>query len=202
MNFWRIPDLSENFVIFNDDYFVLNPIEERYFFENDFTCDEAVESPIMPVDVGSISGYACWTKANNIILLNKHFNKRIVQEKNRDKWFNPCYGELLERNERLSYWNNFCGFHDPHLPNSLRKSTMKSIWEEEPAALDIASRNVFRAENDISWFLVRYWQLCTGEFVPRKALGKTVVVTSDNFDDVAEFIVNRELPFICICRSL
>ena len=201
MNLWRIPDLSENFVIFNDDYFALEKTNAEYYFQNDLVADEAVESPIMPVDVGDASGYACWVKANNIILLNRNFSKREVQENNREKWFNSLYGDLLERNERLSYWNNFCGFHDPHLPNGLKKSTLKKIWSVEYESLDKASKNRFRSESDISWFLARYWQLCTGNFVPRKALGKSLLITKENYKDVADIITNHKYPVICISEK-
>lgn len=201
MNLWRIPDLSENFIIFNDDYYVLNYMDEDYYFQNSIVCDEAVESPIMPLDVGDPSNYACWVKANNIILLNRHFNKREVQRVNKDKWFDDSYGNLLERNERLSYWNNFCGFHDPHLPNGLKKSTLEKIWQVEYQALDRSSRNRFRAANDISWFLARYWQLCSGDFVPRMAQGKSILITEKNYREVADIILNKAYPVICLSEK-
>ena len=43
MNYHRIEELSENFIIFNDDLFPLQPIEETYYFKNNIVCDEAVE---------------------------------------------------------------------------------------------------------------------------------------------------------------
>ncbi|WP_026507424.1 stealth family protein [Butyrivibrio sp. MC2013] len=201
MNTWRIKELSDSFILFNDDSFVLEPLEINYYFKNNMVCDESIETPIMPVDVGSVSEYACHTKANNIILLNKHFNKRQVQQRYHDLWFSPVYGDLLERNERLSYWNNFCGFHDPHLPNAIKKSTMKAVWEAEYEALDAASKNRFRSHNDISWFLVRYWQFCTGDFVPRRALGKNLLITDDNYKEIADIIRNRQYPVICLSEA-
>lgn len=198
MNYHRIDGLSENFILFNDDFFPLQPIPEEYYFQNDLVCDEAVESPIMPVDIGSVSGWSCRMKANNILFINRHFSKREVQKKNYDKWFYEGYGELLQRNEGLSYWNNFCGFHDPHMASAMKKSTLCKLWELEPDTLHMASLNRFRGETDVSQYLIRYWQLCEGNFVPRKTLGKPFLVTPENCDDIAESIKKQEWQMVSL----
>lgn len=81
MNYHRIKDLSENFVLFNDDVIPLKPVGETYYFKNNRVCEQAVESPIMPVDIGDISHWSCIMKSNNILFINRHFNKRDVQKK-------------------------------------------------------------------------------------------------------------------------
>lgn len=198
MNYHRIEGLSENFILFNDDFFPLQPIPEEYYFQNDMICDEAVESPIMPVDIGSISGWSCRMKANNILFINRHFSKREVQKRNYNKWFCKEYGELLQRNEGLSYWNNFCGFHDPHMASAMKKSTLRKLWELEPDTLHTASLNRFRGETDVSQYLIRYWQLCEGNFVPRKTLGKPYLVTLENCNDIAESIKKQEWQMVSL----
>ena len=107
LNYHRIEELSENFIIFNDDVFPLQPVEETYYFKDNMVCDEAIESPIVPVDIGEISQWGCAVRANNILFINQHFQKREVQKKNHDKWFTSEYKHMLERNERLNYWYNF-----------------------------------------------------------------------------------------------
>lgn len=198
MNVHRIEDLAENYLMFNDDFFPLNPIPERYYFQDDIVCDEAVESPIMPVDIGSISGWSCRMKANDVLFINRHFNKRTVQEKNYGKWFYGGYGELLKRNEGLSYWNNFCGFHDPHTASAMKKETLRTLWRTEPEILDKASRNRFRAESDVNQYLIRYWQLCEGNFNPRKTEGKPYLVTTRNYRDVAEDIRKQKWQMVSL----
>lgn len=198
MNYHRIKRLSENFILFNDDFFPLQPIPEEYYFQNNMVCDEAVESPIMPVDIGSISGWSCRMKANNILFINRHFSKREVQEKNYDKWFCEEYGELQRRNEGLSYWNNFCGFHDPHMASAMKKSTLNKLWEVEPDTLHTASLNRFRGETDVSQYLIRYWQLCEGDFIPRKTLGKPFLVTLENCNNIAESIRKQEWQMVSL----
>lgn len=201
LNYHRIEELSDNFILFNDDCYPIKPIPESYYFIDGIPCDEAVESPIMPVDVGAISNYASYVKANNILFINRHFNKRDVQKKNWDKWYFEGYGELIERNRGLSYWNNFVGFHDYHMPVPLKKSTLKYIWDIEGELLDKISKNQFRHSSDLSQCIVRYWQLCEGNFVPQKSEGKPYLVTFDNYKEVAEAIDNKVSQMICLTED-
>lgn len=201
LNYHRIEELSENFVLFNDDCYPLQPIPASYYFVNGIPCDEAIESPIMPVDVGAISNYASYVKANNVLFINRHFDKRKVQKLNWDKWYFEGYGELLERNRGLSYWNNFAGFHDYHMPVPLKKSTLQHIWDIEGELLDKVSMNNFRHSSDLSQCIVRYWQLCSGDFIPRKSVGKPFLVTRDNYIATAEAMRKRISQMVCLTED-
>ena len=201
LNYHRIAELSDRFILFNDDCYPLKLIPKEYYFQGELPCDEAVESPIMPVDIGDLSQYASHLKANNVLFINRHFSKRKVQERNWGKWYFEGYGELLERNKGLHYWNNFAGFHDYHMPASLKKSTMQLLWDIEYDELDQVSRNQFRHSSDMSWCIVRYWQLCTGDFIPRKSIGKPYLVTADNYIEVAGAIRNGISQMICLSED-
>lgn len=198
MNYHRIRDLSENFIIFNDDTFPLQPIEETYFFRENVVCDEAVEGHITPVEVGAISNMARYVQVNNMIIINRHFKKREVQSKNWDKWYCDDYGELLERTKSLQYWYDFAGFRDPHMASAMKKSTLSHIWKVEGEALERASKNHFRAHTDVSQYLIRYWQLCSGEFYPRRTLGKFYQVDIENYKEVAKDIEGQKYQMISI----
>ena len=201
MNLHRITDLSENFILFNDDLFPLQKIREEYYFMNDLPCDQAVESPIMPVDIGDITRWSCMAKTNNLLIINKHFKKREVQKKNFWGWYNLKYGERLKRNIGLHYWNNFVGFHDPHMANALKKSVLARLWDLEPELLDAGSMNRFRGETDITQYLIRYWQLCEGSFCPRKTKGKPFTVTVDNCRDIADGIRRHQWQMISLSEN-
>ena len=41
------------------------------------------------------------------------------------------------------------------------------MWELDPILLDETCKNKFRSKTDVSIWLVRYWQLLTGNFEPR-----------------------------------
>lgn len=197
MNLHRIEGLSENFILFNDDLFPLQRIEEEYYFDNNEVCDQAVQTIVVP-SPNSVSVYQC-QYLNNIRIINKHFDKREVIACNKEKWFCKAYTkEDIEHNNNLSYWNYFTGFRAHHMAQSYKKSTFKEIWDRENKLLDMASRNKFRFYSDITEYVVRYWQLCEGRFKPRKALGKTLTLRDNEIDEICEFIELKKDIMICI----
>lgn len=198
MNFHRISELSENYIIFNDDFFPLQPIEESYYFRNNKVCDEAVENIITTAAFGPVAHMARYTQVNNMFIINRHFKKREVQEKYREKWFCEDYGVLLQRTKSLQYWYDFPGFYDPHMASAMKKSVLAHLWRIEGEALDRASRNHFRAHTDITQYLVRYWQLCTGEFYPRPTLGKLCFVDMNNYKEIASMIASQKYQMVSL----
>ncbi len=198
MNYWRMPELSENFILFNDDLFPLRPISEEYYFKDGVPCEEAVETHfILKADKGLDlqMNYAC---VNNMVILNRHFDKREVIEKNREKWFSPVYGERLQQNINLEYWNNFESFVYPHEAMPMKKSVLKEIWEAEPEMLDVGSRNRFRSCSDVTQRLITMWQICKGDFIPCKYQGKLYILDESNVDEAAEAIRERKYPIISL----
>lgn len=198
MNYHRIKDLSENFVIFNDNFFPLQPIEETYYFKDNIVCDEAVEGIVIPTKIGNATNMFRYVQVNNMMIINKYFNKREVQKKNWDKWYCEDYGELLERTKSLSYWYTFPGFRDPHVASAMKKSVLAHLWDLEGNVLDKASRNHFRAHTDVSQYLIRYWQICSGNFHPRRTLGKTYEVDLENYLEVVDVIKEQKQQMISI----
>lgn len=198
MNYFRIKELSENFILFNDDLFPVRPIPESYYFQNDMPCEEAVETHfILKADKGMDLQmiYAC---VNNMVLLNRNFDKRQVVQKNHDKWFAPVYGKRLEQNINLQFWNNFESFVYPHEAMPMKKSILKEIWEKEPEALDRASKNRFRSHSDITQRLITMWQICSGNFVPCKYEGKLFLVDKGNYKEAAEAIREKKYPILSL----
>lgn len=198
MNLHRIEGLSENFIYFNDDMFPLRSIKESYYFQNDKICDEAIETPIIPQLFGDVAKFTWNMRALDVAVINRNFNKRMVQKINYEKWFSDEYGELLERNKTLSYWNNFVGFRDPHVPSAFKKNTFEKLWIEEEDVLVETCKSKFRNFSCVNQWLARYWQLCEGDFVPRKTLGKSYIVTLNNYKEIAMHIKNRSEQMICI----
>lgn len=200
MNVHRLEDLSENFILFNDDLFPLAETPEEYYFRENQPCDMAVENIITAKIYGN-SYMARYTEINNLMIINRHFDKREVQQKHPEKWFCKEYGELLARTEAMKYWYDFSGFYKPHFANAFKKSTLKRLWELEGEVLDVASSNRFRAYTDISQYVIRYWQLCEGNFYPRKTNGKYFLATADNCEEIAAGIRNRTWPMVCFTET-
>lgn len=198
MNYFRIKELSENFIIFNDDLIPLQPIEEEYYFRNNQVCDEAVENVVTTAAFGPVANMARYTQINNMMIINRYFKKREVQEKNYEKWFCEAYGELLDRTKAMEYWYDFSGFYDPHLASAMKKSVLTHLWDIEGETLDTASKNKFRAYNDVTQYLIRYWTLCEGNFYPRRTLGKVYFVDRNNYKDVARHILKQDWQMVSL----
>lgn len=198
MNLHRIEGLSDNIIYFNDDTFPLCPISEDYYFRNNIPCDELIETPIIPVDIGKISNYTWNLCALNISIINRNFNKREVQKKNHDKWFCEAYEDLLERNKSCNYWNDFVGFRNPHVPVAFNKKTFFTVWQKETEILEKTCKNKFRSFECVNQWLIRYWRLCEGDFSPRITKGKSYTVTIDNYKEVAKIIENQAQQMICM----
>lgn len=191
MNTHRISDLSENFILFSDDVFPLLPIDEEYYFKDGMVCDEAVENIISTGSFTKGLHEQRYAQVNNMFIINKYFNKREVQKNNWDKWYCEDYGDRLERTKACAYWYDFPGFYDPHMANAMKKSTLAYLWELEPELLDAGSKDRFRGAADVTQYLVRYWQVCTGDFIPRRTQGKVFFPTIDTYKDVVAAIDNK-----------
>lgn len=198
MNYFRISDLSENYILFNDDLFPLQPIPTEYYFRNDLPCEEAVETHfILKAEKGMDlqMTYAC---VNNMVLINKHFDKQEVVRKNHEKWFDPVYGERMEQNRNLAFWHHFESFVYPHEAMPMKKSVLKEIWEKEPEVLNEASNNRFRAYSDITQRLITMWQICSGNFVPHKFRGKLFLIDASNYQEAVGAIKDQTYPILSL----
>jgi hypothetical protein len=165
LNIHRIEQLSDKFVIFNDDFFILKKIIETDFFKNDLPCDYAIMNCIAPRE------FFDYTRFNNFYIINKHFKKRAVLRNNLSKWYNLSYGTQVIRNILLFPWKNFTGIYDSHLPIPYQKKTFQEVWDVEGQLLDKTCRNKFRSKEDVTEWLLRYWRIMKGEFCPSPILG-------------------------------
>lgn len=142
--------------------------------------------------------YICSVLFNNAQILNKHFNKKIQMKANYSKIFNPKYGKYLIRNLLLSPWSRYSTFKSLHLPQSFLKSSFEQIWQLETSSLDNMCRNKFRKNNDISQYLIRDWQLVSGQFTPASAKRGIYFDISNDSKRIEDVILNSKSEMICL----
>ena len=87
LNLYKIKELSEKFIIMNDDLFFSAPTKVTDFFKNGLPCDFFVESPVL----GEISWHK--TVLNGVILINQKFSKRKFMKEHFNKYFSVLYGK-------------------------------------------------------------------------------------------------------------
>lgn len=195
LNLWRIPDLSENFVLFNDDVILLRPTKPDDFFRNGLPRDEMILNAIQPKgEKFRISN----TILNNMNIINTHFKKNAVIKKNPLKLFHPCYGSWLLRTLLLMPWGDFLGFRNPHSACSHLKSTFVRLWELEGEKMHASCLNRFRGLNDLSHWLMRYWNMCEGRFVPRSPKFTRYYNLSANNEAIYRCIRKQQTGVICV----
>ena len=165
LNLYRIKGLSEHFVYFNDDMFLLKRLRQKDFFVKGMPCDAAVMNAFAAELVRRRNLLLVSVVDNAVI--NAHFHKKEVLGKYFWKFFHPRYGEEILRNICLLPWKHFTGFVNYHLPYSLKKKYFYEVWEAEPDLLDKTCGHRFRHADDVNIWLLLYWQICRGDFYPR-----------------------------------
>ena len=159
-NIYKIDGLAEQFVLFNDDFFLTAAISKDRFFKDGLPCDMLVSNAL-----SSSEGVGHFV-LNNLEILNRNFNKKTAIKNHFSKWFNFAYGKGMMRNFFLLPWLRFTGFVDPHQPQPFLKSTFKEVWSKEKNVLEQTSASKFRSCSDVNQYLFRYWQLAQGKFHP------------------------------------
>ncbi|MGM9679111.1 MAG: Stealth CR1 domain-containing protein [Bacteroidaceae bacterium] len=156
----KIPGLSERFVYFNDDFYIINKVSPERFFRNGLPCDIAVfeYNP----------SWSQWYRRikNNIRIINRHFDKQMVMRKWHNKWFDESYGMKASWNYLLRFYDKFITLRTPHNAQPYLKSTFEEVWEAAGKELTETSSNRFRSESDYTPELFRTWQICRGNFEP------------------------------------
>ncbi len=192
-NMHRIPGLSEHFVYFNDDTFVLRRVGPEYFFANELPCD------LFALNVIS-TDITAHMKINNINVLNKHFEKRKILLHLFRKWFRFGNGIELIKTILLLPWEKFTGFFSHHLPQPFLKSTFEKVWQVENEILALTSASRFKKSSDVNQFLFKWWQILEGNFMPRTYHHAKNIFIWCHEDAVkaARLIKDDKLEMICL----
>lgn len=163
----KIPGLSERFVYFNDDFFITRPLGPERFFQNGLPCDIAA--------FRFNSGVGQWSKRiqNNVRLINRHFDKREVIARDRDKWFGAGYGSKALWNHLLRCYPKFTALRTPHNAQPFLRSTFEAMWQACENELLETSTHRFRSVGDLTPELIRTWQICSGRFHPYNTYADT-----------------------------
>ncbi|MDR2578445.1 MAG: stealth family protein [Chitinispirillales bacterium] len=163
----KIPGLSEHFVYFNDDFYIINNISQDRFFRNGLPCDIAA--------FRINDGLSQWGKRirNNIRLINRHFDKKEVMNRFHDKWFYKGYGIKARWNYILKPYGKFVCLRTPHNAQPYLKATFEDVWAAAEKELTETSANRFRSVTDYTPELFRTWQICKGNFEPYNTYNDT-----------------------------
>ena len=196
LNFHRIPDLTEQFVYFNDDMFLTREVVPADFFRDQLPCDAFLEDVICSEDVDNIFSHIL---LNDVAFINKHFCKSDVITRRRKQYFHIKYKSGLIKNIFFSNYKNFVSFYWNHLPSPLLKSTLKEVWDCDFRLLNRVCQNKFRDIHDVNQYIFRYWQYMTGKFHPIdiQTFGQGFSISNNN-TCILDAIRSQKYKMICI----
>lgn len=200
LNLHRIEGLSEKFVYFNDDTFLISPVKDSYFFKNGLPCDSAVMNPV-PTDVIAKNGNGTrlFTYYQTTVeYLNRDYDLHTVVKKHPLQWLHPCYGKDALRNLVLLAWPRFVGFAEDHMPNAYLKKSFEKAWKDDFDILDFSSRHHIRDDWDVNQWLIRIRQLAEGDFVPRKRQKDCNYNIHEDKEDMHQMIRKQSRSMICL----
>ncbi|MBR0460313.1 MAG: Stealth CR1 domain-containing protein [Victivallales bacterium] len=199
LNLHRIPELSEHFVMFNDDVFLLRPTSPDFFFRNG--------CPRLPCDLG-IPRWFGYSNISRVVLNNSGVLRRSLDVE-RLIWKHiwkfvdiRSLGLARAMKNLVSFavnriWipSTFGHMTMPHL-----KSTLEELWRVQPDILERVSRSRFRTDECINHWLACAWNMVTGKFYPihEQSLGEFTALNEKNLARVCEMIRRQSKPVICL----
>ncbi|MBR3084867.1 MAG: Stealth CR1 domain-containing protein [Kiritimatiellae bacterium] len=199
LNLHRVAGLSERFVLFNDDVFLLRPVTPEFFFRGGL--------PVLSCDLG----LPRWLGSSNIsrIALNNSGLLKLAMDSERLLWRNwrKCFdiralGIARTAKNVASLAVNRTVVHGcfGHLALPHLKSTFAEVWRRFPAVLERTSRHKFRADDCVNQWLCAAWNLTTGRFQPAndKRLGMHVELGDGTVKGVCGAIRGGRLPQLCL----
>lgn len=195
LNIHKIPGLAEKFINMNDEFIFSAPVSPTDFFKNSLPCDFYVESPVL--------GLIPWHKTilNGVILINQKFSKRKFMKKEPNKCFSLLYGKNNLKTLFSLPYSLYTGFFGDHGPQPYLKSSFRAVWELYKSQLEENNTHHTRQSgDDIPDYLVRYYQLVTGNFQPRKVKNRTMYypIGKNNFDEINDAFRSQKYQAIVL----
>lgn len=206
LNINNIEGLAENFIYFNDDFFILKDLPITRFFKDGKPVDFLVEEPSRDSWLYNLlRNKNVWTSMvnNSLREINTHFSKRELLLKNRTLFFNKRYGMQDNlKNLTFSYRKKFNGFAHYHLPQPYCKRTLVYAEKHFMDIINATSGSRFRHKDNISQALFRYIHLARGDFYPEKNSDFAVFSISDRAS--LELLANdiKRYNMVCINDEL
>ena len=195
LNMHRINGLAENFIYFNDDVYLTSPTRPEDFFVGGKPVDTAVFGVIKNTDISSFMPYIM---LNMMAIINMRFPKREMLKRDFFKWISLKNGKGVLNNLYLLPWGSHTGFRNYHTCNPFCKSTFEEVWEENSDILDRTCSHKFRSKEDVNQYLMRYWQLCKGEFVPHRPSSTYLTVGQDSTSCISDTLRSGKYKVVCV----
>ncbi len=193
MNLFRIPNLSEHFVYFNDDILLARPVKPEDFFINGKPLHTAAAIPYINRD-NEIPTYLFF---NTYGAANKHNKIHECIEKFPEKWFSWKLRPFWKYN--IDAWRNWglSSMYFTHMGAPFCKSTMEQTWKKYQKECDATCRQPLREIHQITHQICSIEDILNGNFEPsRPDWGQCIAI--DNIMAIKEAYTTRSGKMICL----
>jgi len=191
----RIPGCAEQFILSNDDTFFIGPVDKTDYFRGGLPCDFLHITPLTEAYQSEFAHIVL----NCVNTINRHTTPTLCKELHPTCWSSETYPMTIQQsNNYAATLAHFPGFAGDHFPNPYLKSTFKDVWNMEHRILNRTCMNRFRTNEDVSHWLMRYWQLVSGTFTPCVRSGQTLVRTDDSCERLRDILLDPYMRIVCI----
>lgn len=194
--FHKIEGLSDKFVYFNDDTFLIDTVKSTRFFKKGLPCD--LGGMTVNIHSGMFGSSVLLAKT----LINDYFNKQEVVFKYPSKWFNLMYirQSIINLICLFVRKDEFLGFVNHHLPQGYLKKTYDDVWAHCANDIIRTSGCKFRNYGDIAPWLIRYWQLVSNNFSPCNVFrdGVYYLLCDSIVPEAVKCISHQKKKIICL----
>lgn len=193
LNLFRIPDLSEHFVYFNDDILLARPVVPEDFFVGGKPVHTAIAIP--------------WINRDNELPYHLFFNTYgLANRKNRisdciehhpEKWFSHLYGRSIKYN--VSAWQNegLPGVYFTHMGVPFCRSSMEKVWTKYEEEMVRTCEYKMRDIHQITHQIFSIEDILSGNFEPgRNNWGYCVSI--EDTDWIEAVYRNMDKKMICL----
>ncbi|MBQ6452208.1 MAG: hypothetical protein IJJ29_09835 [Solobacterium sp.] len=198
MNFHRIEGLSEQFIYFNDDMFVLKKTKPEDFFVDGKPVDTFAWNAVSVKPENSMTEHVI---LNDLELIAGYTDKKSVQKKQWKALLSPKNGSRAFKSLLLFPWKSYTGIENPHQAQPHLKSTFARLWELEPEKLDSTCRHRYRSREDINQWAARYWNLVHGQYVLKRRTHELYYQLQDHNPDLIRRMQEGKISLLCLAEN-
>lgn len=206
MNLFRIPDLSEHFVYFNDDIYLTQPVYPEDFFENGIPKYCSVAYPLKNYGYNGPFAHQLFSVLG---IINGNFNIQECIESNADLWFSKEYSKSERKYNRFAYSeSSLGGMFFSHLACPFKKTTFHKVWSlsasQENDFMDDTCQHKFRTPMDVMHQVVSLWDIMEGNFIPISSgyFGKKFGNLSIQIPEIEIAFKEHKYKMVCLNDSI
>lgn len=192
----KIEGLSETFVLFNDDFFLIKETKRSDFFRNGLPLDQMIENPIRPIKGDGIFSHIL---LNDMIAVEDENDKRTFLKRHFFKLLNLKYGFGVARTLLNLPGKRFSCFYNQHGPQPFLKNSFDELQAIRRSDFDKTLSNRFRSKDDITQYAIRYHQMLSGNFMPRCGkFSRLFSISEKNAGAIRRHIEKQKTKAVCL----